>query len=54
MSDERERWNMLMLDSEGHGVATADAPWAQIHARGELSPTPTTGASSEPQREEKA
>lgn len=24
-----EQWDMLTLDGEGHGVATADAPWAR-------------------------
>lgn len=24
-----EQWDMLTLDAEGHGQATADAPWAR-------------------------
>jgi hypothetical protein len=31
-----ERWDMLTLDHDGHGVATADAPWARRLIAGAL------------------
>ena len=53
MSEEHESTERYIRILETR-VAELEAALAQIHARGELSPTPTTGASSEPQREEKA